>query len=136
MLILKSKSFHRFASKQRIQDEILRNAIQETELGLYEADLGGGLIKKRIARQGEGKSGGYRTIILYRRGCLAIYLHGFAKSEQDNLPTRDLQILRKAASVLKALSAEEMAKYARDGILVEVKSGREKVCEWRGRHGS
>ncbi|MCC7342480.1 MAG: type II toxin-antitoxin system RelE/ParE family toxin [Bryobacterales bacterium] len=129
MLILKSKSFDRFASKQRIQDETLRNAIQETEQGLYEADLGGGLIKKRIARQGEGKSGGYRTIVLFRKGDYAIYLHGFAKGEQDNLPTRDLQILKKAASVLKALSAEEMAKYVSDGILVEVKDGREKVRE-------
>lgn len=129
VLILKSKGFDRFASKQRIQDETLRNAIQETEQGLYEADLGGGLIKKRIARQGEGKSGGYRTIILYRRGCLAVYLHGFAKSEQGNLSTRDLQILKKAASVLKALSAEEMAKYVEDGILMEVKDGRERVRE-------
>lgn len=129
VLILKSKSFDRFASKQRIQDEALRNAIQETEQGLYEADLGGGLIKKRIARQGEGKSGGYRTIVLFRKGDYAIYLHGFAKGEQDNLPTRDLQILKKAASVLKALSAEEMAKYVSDGILVEVKDGREKVRE-------
>ncbi|MCC7341392.1 MAG: type II toxin-antitoxin system RelE/ParE family toxin [Bryobacterales bacterium] len=129
VLILKSKSFDRFASKQRIQDEALRNAIQETEQGLYEADLGGGLIKKRIARQGEGKSGGYRTIVLFRKGDYAIYLHGFAKGEQDNLPTRDLQILKKAASVLKALSAEEMAKYVNDGILLEVKDGRETVRE-------
>lgn len=129
VLILKSKGFDRFASKQRIQDETLRNAIQETEQGIYEADLGGGLIKKRIARQGEGKSGGYRTIILYRRGRLAVYLHGFAKSEQGNLSTRDLQILKKAASVLKALSAEEMAKYVEDGILMEVKDGRERVRE-------
>lgn len=129
VLILKSKSFDRFASKQRIQDGTLRNAIQETEQGLYEADLGEGLIKKRIARQGEGKSGGYRTIVLFRKGDYAIYLHGFAKGEQDNLPTRDLQILKKAASVLKALSAEEMAKYVSDGILVEVKDGRETVRE-------
>ncbi len=129
VLILKSKGFDRFASKQRIQDETLRNAIQETEQGLYEADLGGGLIKKRIARPGEGKSGGYRTIILFRKGGYAIYLHGFPKNEQDNLSARDLQMLKKAASVLKALSTEEMAKYVEDGILVEVKDGREKVCE-------
>jgi hypothetical protein len=63
----------------------LCRAVRDAERGLIAADLGGGVIKQRIARPGQGKSGGFRTLIVFRAGTRAIFLHGFAKNEKDNL---------------------------------------------------
>ncbi len=65
--------------------------------GLIEADLGGGVIKQRIARRGGGRSGGFRTIPLLRREELAFFVHGFAKSDRDNLRRKEFSGLRKLA---------------------------------------
>ncbi len=81
MRIFKNRPFERFARKARLEDEILRKAVADAERGLVDADLGGGVIKQRIARQGGGKSGGFRTIILFRLGERAFFVHGFAKNE-------------------------------------------------------
>ena len=66
MRIFKTKWFARFARHEQIMDAGLREAIERVERGLIDADLGGGLIKQRVARRGQGRSGGYRTIIAYR----------------------------------------------------------------------
>lgn len=68
MRIFKNAWFQRFARKERLTDEVLIDAVRQAEKGLIDADLGGGVIKQRVARKGRGKSGGYRTIILFRRG--------------------------------------------------------------------
>jgi hypothetical protein len=60
--IFKTKAFSLFASKVGIGDGALCRAIRDAELGLIAADLGGGVIKQRIARPGQGKSGGFRTL--------------------------------------------------------------------------
>jgi hypothetical protein len=83
------KAFRRFQRKERISDEALCEAIGRAEQGLIDADLGGGLIKQRVARQGQGRSGGYRTIIAYREGDRSVFLFGFAKSGQDNISEAD-----------------------------------------------
>ncbi|HJZ42269.1 MAG TPA: type II toxin-antitoxin system RelE/ParE family toxin, partial [Hyphomicrobiaceae bacterium] len=70
---------------ERLADTALESAVRSAEEGLVDADLGGGLIKQRVARPGQGKSGGFRTIIAYRRGDRAVFLFGFAKSERENL---------------------------------------------------
>lgn len=68
MAIYKTRWFDRWARKQGLTSAALCTAIQEMASGLYEADLGGGLLKKRIARQGQGKSGGYRTMVATHKG--------------------------------------------------------------------
>jgi len=65
--VFKTRWFTRFAAKERITDDRLAEAVARAERGLIDADLGGGLIKQRVARAGKGKSGGYRTLIAYRR---------------------------------------------------------------------
>ena len=71
MRIFKNKPFTRFARKADLGDKELEKAIADAARGLVDADLGGGLLKQRIARRGYGKSGGFRTIILPRQGaCL------------------------------------------------------------------
>jgi hypothetical protein len=83
--LFKLKAFARFQRREGIADKVLSNAIGGMEKGIIDADLGGGLIKQRVARPGQGKRGGFRTIIAYRRGNRAIFLFGFAKSERENL---------------------------------------------------
>ncbi len=73
-----------------------------------DADLGGGLIKLRIARSGKGKSGGYPMIVAYRTQERAVFLLGFAKSDQDNLDSEQLQTARAIASHLLAANSDQL----------------------------
>ena len=85
MRLFVTKWFTRFARDERIADGALFDAIERAERGLIDADLGRGLIKQRVARPGQGRSGGFRVLIAYRRGRRAVFLYGFAKSERDNI---------------------------------------------------
>jgi hypothetical protein len=91
--IFKNKAFTRFARKAQIGDLMLCEAIDDAERGLIAADLGGGVIKQRIARRGQGKSGGFRTLIVFRAGARAFFVHGFAKNEKDNIGKDELVAL-------------------------------------------
>jgi hypothetical protein len=93
--IFKNKSFARFAWKAGIADAVLCQAIRDAERGLTAADLGGGVIKQRIARPGEGKSGGFRVLIIYFTRVRAFFVHGFAKSQRHNISDRELAALGK-----------------------------------------
>ncbi len=57
MRVFKNAWFERFARKQRIPDEALLEAVARAERGQIDADLGGGVIKQRVARRGQGRSG-------------------------------------------------------------------------------
>jgi hypothetical protein len=82
--IFKTKWFVRYARHERISDTSLSNAIERAGRGIIDGDLGCGVIKQRVARTGQGRSGGYRLLIAYRAGDRAIFLYGFAKNERDN----------------------------------------------------
>jgi len=82
--VYKTKGLARFARRERIADVSLAEAIDRADRGLIDADLGGGLIKQRVARQGQGRSGGYRTIVAYRTKDRAVFLYAFAKNEREN----------------------------------------------------
>lgn len=99
MRIFKNKAFTRFAKKSEIDNASLCKAVSEAEKGLLDAALGGGVIKQRVARAGGGKSGGFRTLILFRIGSLAFFVHGFAKNERANIDDDELLALRKLAAV-------------------------------------
>jgi len=98
--IFKAKTVAKFARRERILDASLREAIQRAERGLIDADLGGGLIKQRVARAGQGKSGGYRMMIAYRMGDRAVFLLGFARNERDNVTEDELAALRRTGDGL------------------------------------
>jgi hypothetical protein len=74
-----------------------------------DADLGGHLIKQRVARAGGGRSGGYRTVIAYRAGQRSVFLYGFAKSERDNIDDKELDDLRKLARLYLGFSEQQIA---------------------------
>jgi hypothetical protein len=92
---------------------------------LIDADLGGGVIKQRVARPGKGKSGGYRTLILFRQGDRAIFAFGFAKSAQANISKADLALLRNAATEALGWSGEELDRLVASGALVEIEDEHE-----------
>ena len=120
MRIFKNKSFARFARKARITDSVLCAAIDNASRGLIDADLGGGVVKQRVARQGGGKSGGFRTIILFRLGTRAFFVHGFAKNEQDNIRDDELAAFRLLAAEMMAYDDETLARAKANGTLMEV----------------
>jgi hypothetical protein len=95
--IFKTRIFARFLRKENIRDADLVEAAGRANRGLIDADLGGGLIKQPVARPGQGRSGGYRTILLFRSGHLAVFLAGFAKKERANIAYDDLEDLKTIA---------------------------------------
>lgn len=101
--VFRTKAFGRFQRRERIGDEALCEAVGRAERGLVDADLGHGLIKQRVARPGQGRSGGFRTIIAYRSGDRAVFLYGFAKSRIANIADDDLRDLADFGALLLGL---------------------------------
>jgi hypothetical protein len=118
--IFKNKAFTRFARKSGIDDHSLCKAVRDAEQGLLDADLGGGVIKQRVARSGGGKSGGFRTLILFRIGTLAFFVHGYAKNERDNIDDDELAALRKLAAVMLNYDDAALCSAQKNKTLIEV----------------
>lgn len=125
--IFKNKSFARFAKKSDISDTALCKAVRDAEQGLIDADLGGGVIKQRVARAGQGKSGGYRTMILFKAGTRAFFVHGFAKNEKDNIEPEDLIAFRKLAARMLEYKDTELTQALNKHLLTEVICDDEKL---------
>ena len=119
--IYANRWFAKFAAKEKISDASLADAAYRAESGLVDADLGNGLIKQRIARQGGGKSGGYRSILIFRSGERAIFVFAFAKSDKTNLSAAELKAYRKAAGIMLELGDDQIETEVEAGRLVEVK---------------
>ena len=124
MAVFKTRAFMRFARKERIADEALRDAIARAERGLVDAHLGGGVIKQRIARPGEGRSGGFRAIIAFKAAERSVFVFGFAKSDRDNVGPGELNMLRKAAAEMLSWKKEQVAAMVATGAWTEVENER------------
>jgi hypothetical protein len=120
--IFKSRWFQRYARKEGIADAALREAVARVEKGQIDADLGGGVIKQRIARPGQGRSKGYRTIILFRSGVRAFFEYGYAKSQRANINKDEETRFKEAAKHVLALTEKQLAELLKRGDFVEVKS--------------
>lgn len=88
--------------------------------GLYEADLGGGLLKKRIARPGQGKSGGFRTLVATNKGNRWIFVFGFPKNQRGNIDKDEEQALKGLAAHLLSLTSQGIAQAQQANELIEV----------------
>jgi hypothetical protein len=99
--------------------------VRHAESGLIDADLGGGVIKQRVARAGKGKSSGYRTLILFRQGDRAIFAFGFAKNAQANISKADLAMLKHAAAEALRWSDRELDRLVASGTLMEIEDEHE-----------
>ncbi len=120
MRVFKSKGVVKFARRQRFADAVLREAIDRAERGAIDADLGGGLIKQRLARSGQGRSGGYRVIVAYRVKGRAVFLYGFAKNDLDNINPDQLQTFRTIGANWLMASAETIRQAIGEGELQEI----------------
>ena len=120
MAIYKTRWFDRWARKEGLSTPSLCNAVEEIAAGLVDADLGGGLVKKRIARPGRGKSGGFRTLVATNKGNRWIFVYGFPKNERSNIDKDEETALKKLAAHLLSLTSQAMGKAQRAGELIEV----------------
>ncbi len=120
MRVFKTKWFVRFSRRQRIADSDLCAAIEKAEQGVVAADLGGGVIKLRVARKGQGRSGGYRLLIAYRSGNRTVFLYGFAKNERDNIDDDELTTLKEIAAGWLEADSQHIEAAMKEGFLQEV----------------
>lgn len=120
MNVCTTRWFDRWARTQGLAARDLCAAIQEMAQGLVDADLGGGLFKKRIGRRGQGKSSGYRTLVATQRGDRWMFVFGFPKNERNNISTTELEALKKLAAHLLSLTAQAINTAQNAGELIKV----------------
>lgn len=118
--LFKRKNFARWQAAEQLPDVALCKAAQEMENGLVDADLGGGLFKKRVARTGAGKRGGYRMVLSACIGQRYVFLHGFSKSDKTDITPDEKKALQVAGQLFLELSAEALLKALQSGVLLEV----------------
>ena len=120
MRTFKTRWFQRWASKEGLSDDALRRTVAEMVAGLVDADLGGYVLKKRVALPGRGKRGSLRTLVAYKADDKAFFIYGFAKNERDNVSQTELKALRLLATELVSYSPAQLTKAITAGELVEV----------------
>ncbi|MEO8768302.1 MAG: type II toxin-antitoxin system RelE/ParE family toxin [Nitrosospira sp.] len=120
MAAYKTRWFDRWARKQELTTPILSATVREMTAGLYDADLGGGLLKKRIARTGQGKSGGFRTLVATNKGNRWVFMYGFPKNERSNIDKDEEEALKKLAAHLLSFTAQAFDNAQRAGELMEM----------------
>ena len=123
--------FNAFPARKGSRDAVLREAIARAEKGQVNADIDGNVIKQRIARPGHGKSKGYRTIILFRRGTSsgsrAFFVYGFAKSQRTNIDDAEKEQFKEAAKYVLALTEKQLTGLLKRGDFTEVKANEQEA---------
>lgn len=120
MRIFLNAWFSRFATKEKISWDVLIDAVERAERGLIDADLGGGVIKQRLARPGAGKSKGFRSIVLYKQGDRAFFVYGFPKNDLGNIRKDEEALFKKSARSILSLSDEQIQVLMNKGQLEEI----------------
>jgi hypothetical protein len=120
MRIFKNPWFSRFAAKEGITDDELKDMVNQLEAGQADADLGGDVYKVRVARPGAGKSGGYRVIVFFRNGERTFYVYGFAKSDRANISQKELKDHKELARIYFAMTETEIKTAIEAGKFSEV----------------
>lgn len=114
----------RFVRREGLDAASIAETVARADRGLIDADLGGGLIKMRVARSGQGRSGGFRTMLAFKSGERAIFLYAFAKSERENIQPDELQTLRDLARAWLRASDKDIEAATRAGQLEEMDNGK------------
>jgi hypothetical protein len=120
MRCFKTKAFARFARKNDIDDATLRIAHDEISTGRFDADLGGGLFKQRIARDGKGKSKGFRVLIAFHSAKRTVFLFGFGKNEKGNIDVGELEDAKDIAAAWLSADENRIERAIGNGVLIEV----------------
>jgi hypothetical protein len=121
MIIFKNAWFSRFARKEKISSRALLQAVAQVKRGAVDADLGGGVIKQRIARPGQGKSAGYRSILLFRQNERCFFVYGYAKSSVANISVQEERAFKLMASHVLNLTDAQLSVLVANGDFEEVK---------------
>jgi hypothetical protein len=120
MQVYKSKWFTKWADKEDLTDRDLSAAVEEMANGLIDADLGGHVMKKRVALQGQGKIGGARTLLAFKVGEQAFFMYGFAKNQQDNISAKELKALKAMAKQVLGYTPVQLKMVLNAGEFIEV----------------
>ena len=120
MQVFKTRWFQKWAAREGMGDAALLVAVEEMEGGLIDAELGGHVIKKRVALPGRGKRSGARTLVVYRHASLALFVYGFAKNERANISDKELKALKLLAAQLLGYTPPALTKAIKAGELIEV----------------
>jgi hypothetical protein len=120
MQIFKTKWFARWATKEGLTEQALRNAVSEIDEGLIDAYLGSNVVKKRIGLGGRGKSAGVRTLLAFQIRDKAFFLYGFSKNERDNISDKELRGLKLLAANFLSYDRRALSKALRAQELIEV----------------
>jgi len=120
--IFKTKSFNKWAKKNRLTDANLTEAVREIEDGLVEAKLGAHLYKKRVATSSKGKRGGFRTILAYKKGKVVFFIYAFGKGEKENISDKDEEDLKNVAEVYLRFNEHAITSAINIGSLIEVQN--------------
>ena len=118
--VFKTRHFNRWMRKTELSDRALCVAVDEMAQGLIDADLGGGVVKKRIGLAGRGKRGGARTLVATNRGNRWFFVYGFEKNDRANIADDELEALQDIASQLLARSGQQLDEAVQDGSLQEI----------------
>ena len=119
--IFKSKRFSRIADKEGIKDSELKNIVTEIlEVGIANANMGGDVYKIRIARPGEGKSGGFRIILFFRSKKRTFFHYIFSKSDRVNISRKELKWFKELALDALSMTDEQIDKRLNAGTLYEI----------------
>jgi hypothetical protein len=118
--VFKYPRFNRFADKEGITDNELKETVARLEEGQADADLGGNVYKIRLARSGEGKSGGYRVIVYFKNEYRTFFVYGFSKSDRDNISEKELKMFKADAKEDFALTEDQIKAWLGRGTLIEV----------------
>jgi hypothetical protein len=108
MDIYKNRIFHQWSKSEDLKDETLRKTIDEMNKGLYDANLGSGLSKKRVAMPGKGKRGSYRTLIAFMENEKAFFIYGFSKNKKSEISNAEKEAYRKLAKDFLSMRHEEI----------------------------
>jgi len=122
MQVYKSKWFSKWADKEDLTDSDLSAAVKEMANGVIDADLGGHVMKKRVALQGQGKSNGARTLLAFKVGDKAFFMYGFAKNQQDNISPKELKALKLMAKHVLSYTPAQLSVALSAGEFIEVKN--------------
>jgi hypothetical protein len=125
MRIFKNKLFSRWAKKIGLENYALKIAIDEISMGLYEANLGGHLYKKRVGIKGKGKRGGVRTILTFKKDDKALFIYGFAKSDKENFDKDEENLCKKTAAVFLSWSNNNINTAIKNKEIIEVFDGQD-----------
>jgi hypothetical protein len=118
--VFKTRYFIRWMRKTALNDEVLCAAVNEMAQGLIDADLGGGVVKKRVGISGRGKRGGARTLVATNKGNRWFFVYGFEKNDRANISDDELEALKDLAEQLLARTGHQLAAALNDGSLMEI----------------